>query len=102
VDERGRIRPRLSRANHLRILRALWAQDAVGLLRTVRVPTLVVAARPRRSDDDGTTLEERRAAARVVRAIGGPVRFEWMDGIHDLPLQRPEALARRIVRASAP
>jgi hypothetical protein len=34
----------------------------------------------------------------MVRAIGEPVRFEWIEGIHDVPLQRPEALARRIAR----
>ena len=27
-----------------------------------------------------------------------PATVEWMDGIHDLPLQHPEALARRIER----
>jgi pimeloyl-ACP methyl ester carboxylesterase len=103
VDGDGRIRPRLSRANHLRILRALWEQDTIGLLRRVGVPTLVVAARTSPSDDgDAAMLEDKRAAARTVRAVDGPVRFEWMDGIHDLPLQRPEAVARRIVRAAAP
>jgi pimeloyl-ACP methyl ester carboxylesterase len=102
VDGAGRIRPRLSRANHLRILRALWTQDTIGLLRSVRVPTLVVAARPAPPDDDAGMLEDKREAARTVRALGGHVRFEWMEGIHDLPLQRPEALAGRIVRAAAP
>jgi hypothetical protein len=35
-----------------------------------------------------------------VRSLtrGRPVTVEWMDGIHDLPLQHPEALARRIER----
>jgi pimeloyl-ACP methyl ester carboxylesterase len=99
VDGRGRIHPRLSRANHLRILHALWAQDTIGLLRRVRVPTLVVAARAASSDDEAMRRDTREAA-RIVRAIGGPVRFEWMEGIHDLPLQRPGALTRRIVRAA--
>lgn len=99
VDSHGRIRPRLSRANHLRILRALWEQDPIELLRRVGVPTLIVAARPAAGSADPYHLD-RRSAARAVRAIGGPARFEWLDGIHDLPLQRPEALARRIVRAA--
>jgi pimeloyl-ACP methyl ester carboxylesterase len=99
VDREGRIRPRLSRANHLRIIRSLWEQDTVGLLRRVRVPTLVLAVRsvPGAPDPAGF-MEQKRRAAGVVRAIGRPVRFEWIDGIHDVPLQRPEAVARRIVR----
>lgn len=101
VDGRGRIRLRLSRANHLRILRALWQQDVSGLLRRVRVPTLVLAARPApgAAEEAGVPDEKRRAAA-AVRSIGGPIRFEWIDGIHDVPLQRPSALAGRIVRAA--
>ena len=100
VDRAGRISPRLSRANHLRILRALWEQDAVALLRRVRVPTLVLAVRsvPGAPDSAGFTQEKQRAA-RVVRAIDHQVRFDWIDGIHDVPVQRPAALANRIVRS---
>jgi pimeloyl-ACP methyl ester carboxylesterase len=99
VDGSGNIHPRLSRANHLRILRSLWEQDALGLLRRVRVPTLVLAVRsaPGIADSAGF-MEEKERAAGVVRAIGDPVRFAWIDGIHDLPLQRPAALAGRILR----
>jgi len=102
VDPDGTIRPRLSRANHLRILHALWAQDAIALLQRVRVPTLVLGVRsaPGAADSAGF-MEEKLRAARRVRAIGGPARFEWIDGIHDVPLQRPEALARRILRFDA-
>lgn len=102
VDREGNIHPRLSRANHLRILRALWEQDAVALLRRVRVPTLVLAVRsaPEVPDSAGFMQEKERAAG-VVRAIGGPVRFEWIDGVHDVPLQRPRAVASRIRRFAA-
>jgi pimeloyl-ACP methyl ester carboxylesterase len=99
VDAHGNIHPRLSRANHLRILHALWRQDAHELLRRVRVPTLVLAVRsaPGTVDSAGF-MQEKERAARGVRAIGDPVRFEWIEGIHDLPLQRPLALANRIRR----
>lgn len=102
VDVRGNIHPRLSRANHLRILRALWQQDARELLRRVRVPTLILAVRsaPGTVDSAGF-LQEKERAAREIRAIGGPVRLEWIAGIHDLPLQRPDALANRIRRFAA-
>jgi pimeloyl-ACP methyl ester carboxylesterase len=101
VDRDARIHPRLSRANHLRILRALWEQDTLGLLQRVRVPTLVLAVRsPRGASDPPGLQEHKRHAARLVRAIGDPVRFEWIDGIHDVLLQRPDAVARRILRSS--
>ena len=99
VDREGNIHPRLSRANHLRVLRALWEQDAVALLRRVRVPTLVLGVRsaPEVPDSAGFMQEKERASG-VVRAIGEPVRFEWIDGVHDVPLQRPRAVASRIRR----
>ena len=102
VDARGRVHPRLARPNHLRILHALWAQDTDGLLHRVRVPTLVLAARTRAVAPDETDFARAKtAASRRVRAIGPPVAFEWIDGIHDVPLQRPQAVARRIARFAA-
>jgi pimeloyl-ACP methyl ester carboxylesterase len=97
VDRDGRIHPRLARANHLRILHAMWAQDTDGLLRDVGVPTLVLGTRTRSAEPDDF-VRAKAAAARRIRAIGAPVAFEWIEGIHDVPLQRPEALARRIAR----
>jgi pimeloyl-ACP methyl ester carboxylesterase len=101
VDHDGNIHPRLSRANHLRILHALWEQDSQGLLRRVRVPTLVLAVRsaPGEADSAGF-MEEKERAAEVVEAIDEAVRFEWIDGIHDIPIQRPDAVAERIERFS--
>ena len=99
VDRDGNIHPRLSRANHLRILRALWEQDAQGILRQVQVPTLVLAVRsaPGEADSAGFT-EEKERAAEVVKAIDKAVRFEWIEGIHDIPIQRPDAVAEQIER----
>ena len=101
VDRQGRIRPRLSRANHLKILRSLWEQDTFGLLERVRGPTLILAARSRSGGSAVSQFERDKAiAARRVRTIGPPVSFEWIEGIHDVPLQRPEAVARRIARSA--
>jgi len=97
VDPQGGIRPRLSRANHLKILHALWEQDTFGLLERARVPTLILAARSRSGGSAGPGFARDKAfAARRARTIGSPVSFEWIQGIHDVPLQRPEAVARRI------
>lgn len=95
VDRRGRIRPRLSRANHLRILRAIWLQDPDAELARLSVPTLAVLARG--GGDPEWDERKRRAAKRVARS-GAPIRVSWMEGIHDLPLQHPDTLAARIER----
>jgi pimeloyl-ACP methyl ester carboxylesterase len=97
VGSDGRIRRRLSVPNHLKILRAMWQQRPRELLRSIRVPALVLAARERPVPPDHLEHERaRRLAAAEVRRIGPPVEFEWIDGIHDVPVQRPAAVARRI------
>lgn len=99
VDRRGRIRPRLSRANHLRILRAIWEQRPLDLYARLRVPVLVIAARSD-APDEREFVEAKRRGLTVARraAEGRPVTFSWMKGVHDLPVQHPPALARRIIR----
>jgi pimeloyl-ACP methyl ester carboxylesterase len=97
VDGRGRIRPRLSRANHLRILRAMWQADPPALLRRLGVPTLVVATRREDPDEaDATFIAAKEVGEEAVRAIGEPLRFRWIEAIHDLPLQRPEAVVELV------
>jgi pimeloyl-ACP methyl ester carboxylesterase len=95
VDRRGRIRPRLSRANHFRILHAIWLQDPDAALARLSIPALAVLAR---GGGDPEWDERKRRAANRVAGSGAPVRISWMAGIHDLPLQHPDALARRIER----
>ena len=97
VDHDGRIHPRLSRANHLRILRAMWEEDPLALLRGIGVPTLVVGTR--REDAEGAEamfVASKELGEQEVRKIGGPVRFRWIEGIHDVPLQHPDAVAELV------
>ena len=97
VDRRRRIRPRLSRTNHLRILRAIWLHDPNEALARLSVPTLAVLAR---GTGDPDWDERKRGAAERARRSGAPIRISWLEGIHDLPLQHPCALAGRIERFS--
>ena len=97
VDRNGRIKPRLSRANHLRILRAIWLHDSDAALARLSVPTLAILARE--AGDPEWDERKRRSAERAARS-GAPIRFSWMKGIHDLPLQHPDTLAGRIERFS--
>ena len=99
VGRDGTIRANLSRANHFRILRAIWEQDPLALYPRLRVPTLVIVAL-QEEDEDDPFVQSKRAALTAVRRAGrdSPVTIARMEGIHDLPLQRPDALARRIAR----
>jgi len=97
VDRRSRIRPRLSRANHFRILRAIWLRDSGDALARLSLPTLAVLARG--GGDPEWDERKRRAAERVARS-GAPVSTSWIEGIHDLPLQHPDLLTSRIERFS--
>jgi hypothetical protein len=99
VDRQDRIHPRLARANHLRILHALWSQDAPELLRRLVVHGLVLAVRsPAEDARSRAFLQDKERAAAVVTAIDGSVRLEWIEGVHDIPLQRPDVVAERIER----
>jgi pimeloyl-ACP methyl ester carboxylesterase len=95
VDRRNRIRPRLSRANHFRILHAIWLHEPDASLARLSAPTLAVLAR---GGGDPEWDERKRRAAERVAESDAPVRISWMEGIHDLPLQHPDALARRVER----
>jgi pimeloyl-ACP methyl ester carboxylesterase len=97
VDRQGRIRPHLSRANHFRILRAIWLRHPDEALARLSVPTLAVLARGG-GDADGEA--HKRGFAERARRSGAPIRVSWLEGIHDLPLQHPDALAGRIERFS--
>jgi pimeloyl-ACP methyl ester carboxylesterase len=99
VDGQGRIHPRLARANHFRILRAIWDQDAVALHARLGVPTLAVLAH---GSAEGATFDgAKREAVQRLKAAGSPATFVWIEGIHDLPIQQPVMLVRRIARFAA-
>jgi pimeloyl-ACP methyl ester carboxylesterase len=97
VRRDGTIAPRLTRSNHLRILRAIWEQDPYALWSRVAVPTLAIVAR---DPADPERLERMRRSVGHVRELtrSRPTSIVWMTGIHDLPLQHPDALARGIER----
>jgi pimeloyl-ACP methyl ester carboxylesterase len=100
VDARGRGKPRLSRANHFRILRAMYAQKPKELLARIEVPVLMYCARPRASvmDEERDFYEMKRNSVTAIRAANPAVRIEWITSIHDIPLDRPRELATRIAR----
>lgn len=96
----GTVGPRLSRANHMRILRAMWDEDPQAIYARVQAPVLYVLAEPARDKVSDTFYQAKRrgiAAAQQMLSATPRMEVEWMaDTVHDIPLQRPEALSARI------
>ncbi len=81
----GHVRARLSRANHMRILRHLWEHRADEAARHVAVPALVLAvgrSEPGREERVDSFVDALPAA-----------RLTWLDAHHDVHAQRPELVA---------
>jgi len=97
----GTVGPRLARANHMRILRAMWDEDPDAIFGAIQAPVLYVLAEPAQPDErqDAFLAVKRRGieSARQLMAHARRVEVQWLaETIHDIPLQRPEALAERI------
>ncbi len=93
--------PRLSRANHMHILRAMWDEDPEMIYAAIRAPVLYVLAHPSGATEssDAFLAAKRQGITRAQALLTGSprVEVEWMaDTVHDIPLQRPEALAERL------
>jgi pimeloyl-ACP methyl ester carboxylesterase len=84
----GGLQPRLAVERHMQIAHALYHLDSTELYARVRVPVLFVLAR--RGADEDARAAAVDAALRVLPA-GSAVR--WVDGGHDLPVQRPREVA---------
>lgn len=96
VDD-GTIRPKLTRENHMRIIEAMWDHKPSRSMGLVNCPVLLM---PARQDGDEAVAERRfgreKAVERASRLL--PVsRTVWLeDSVHDVPIQRPELVAKVI------
>ena len=95
----GTIRPWLSRANHMTILRHLWEHRPASRYPLVRVPVLLLPA-----DDPasprwlaGKREEVSRATTSLARSM-----THWIEGDHDLHAQHPDVVAELIHDATGP
>lgn len=100
----GTVGPRLSRANHLQILKALYFTDANAYAANVTCPILMISAEPTSEGNEARTSEWSKAkrdgtAQLKTKLVHSPkVEFVAMpDTVHDIPLQRPAQLAQLIV-----
>ena len=95
VSNDGLVSARLSRANHLKIVRAFWEHKPSTFFHKVKCPTFLLPARGKNHDRQRDKIREE-----MVRLAQGNIptcETIWLENsIHDVPLQRPELVARLI------
>lgn len=99
VREDGTIAPRMRKANHMQVVRALWEHRPSELWAQVQCPVLMLPAVAPEPHDARTRdmLENKRRNVAVAEERLKQSRTLWMmDTIHDIPLHRPGELAEAI------
>ena len=91
------IRARLSRANHMRIIEAFWKHKPSELYEMVECPVLLMPARQQDVDPAAARRFRREEAIQTASRLLPLSKTVWLeDSIHDVPLQRPELVAKVI------
>jgi pimeloyl-ACP methyl ester carboxylesterase len=84
----------------MEIVRRMWEFQTYERFSRLSCPALALPALPAEplSSMDREYLERKRAGAEKVLAANPHVRLHWMkDAIHDIPLQKPQALVELIL-----
>jgi pimeloyl-ACP methyl ester carboxylesterase len=84
--------------NHMKIARAIFDQRPSELLPNVETPVMIVPAiREASSDTEQKWQEYRERGLAAIARVRPDIKIQRMqDTIHDVPVQRPEDLARLI------
>jgi len=100
----GTVAPHLSFDHHMRLVEAMWDSPVYRLFERVGCPVLLVPAKGGdvRGVREQVYLElKERGVARAQQAVRH-LRVAWMESTdHDIPLHRPEALARLLLELAA-
>ena len=99
VRENGTIAPRLRKANHMQVVRAIWEHRPSELWAHVQCSVIMIPAVAPEPHDERTrdTLKNKRHDIALAEQRLQRSRTIWMmDTIHDIPLQRPAELAEAI------
>ncbi|MBI3244281.1 MAG: alpha/beta hydrolase [Chloroflexi bacterium] len=93
------IRPHLAFENHMKIVRAMWEEDAERLYPRVHCPALFLPCLPPEPRDEQAAnfMRFKREGAVLAERLLPQARIEWLaDSIHDVPLQRPALVAEKV------
>ena len=94
VLEDNTIKARLTRANHLRIIEALWDHHPTELYKQVQCPVLIMPARQQVLSAAEERNQRRMMSVGEAEEQLPNSKTVWLENsIHDVPLQRPELVA---------
>jgi pimeloyl-ACP methyl ester carboxylesterase len=96
----GTVAPHFPFDKHMQVVRAMWEFRTYDAFDRLHCPVLMVAARPPESAGtrDQTYLEMKARGEAQARRRIQDLEFVWMtDTDHDVPLHRPERLARLLL-----
>jgi pimeloyl-ACP methyl ester carboxylesterase len=88
----GTVRPRLPMTQHMEIARHLYELDSFELMARIECPVLFVPA----LGGPWPAEEKARGLQRAQDVLGSRAQIVWVEGGHDLPVQRPEQLSEVI------
>jgi pimeloyl-ACP methyl ester carboxylesterase len=88
----GTLRPRLELAHHMQIARELYELDGYALMARLTCPVLLIPA----GHPDHEDLPKVRAMEHARAVLGDRAHVTWVDGVHDIPVQRPDEVAAAI------
>ncbi|MFN2582870.1 MAG: alpha/beta fold hydrolase [Candidatus Dormibacteria bacterium] len=91
-DGTGHLRTRLTLAHHMQIARHLFELDSYALMARVQAPVLFVPA----GHPDHEDTPKVHAMEKATEVLGDRAHVAWVDGIHDIPVQRPDEVAAAI------
>jgi pimeloyl-ACP methyl ester carboxylesterase len=94
ILEDGTVQPKFSRANHMRIIEALWHHHPSELYGGVTCPVLIMPARQKDQDSQMARMPRREESVAKAESLIPTSKIVWLeDSIHDVPVQRPELVA---------
>ena len=88
----GGLRARLMLDHHMQIARHLFELDGYELMSRLGCPVLLIPA----GHPDHEDLPKVRAMDHARAVLGDRARVVWVDGVHDIPVQRPAEVAAAI------
>jgi pimeloyl-ACP methyl ester carboxylesterase len=98
TDEQGYVTPRLQLRNHMQIAHAIWQLTPADYFTTIQCPLLLVVPEPPgMAQPDAWQMAKRQQVSAAEAAMPDGEVFWMPETIHDIPWQRPQRLAGRIV-----